>query len=169
MHDFVMWVIGWIPIVSLCLLVFLLFLNPISRFVEDRFIFRDDGYGRKLTEYHRQCRDQGMSYQEATGALTVREHIARLRREASATVIYNPRAWREEIEKAKTRIGEDLALHNPALVPLFYQATAGLPYNHILYEDAARAVSQEAQKLAASFRRGPTEDMYAALNIVDPS
>ena len=106
----------------------------------------------------------GMDYGQSRDEIRIREAIAALRRKASDAVIANPVGW-YGILKAETKAAiEDLAGTYPDLIPVFAERLKGLPYDHILYEDAVAAVDR-VMGLAVDHRR-PGPDARAALKIV---
>ncbi|TIN77490.1 hypothetical protein [Mesorhizobium sp.] len=149
-----------------CVIAFAVFSGPICNFLEDRFVFQDDGYGRALTKFHDEGRAQGRSYQDATDQLFLREALARLRREASDAVARNPAMWFDELTKAKNDVYNFVDRHNPDLLPAFDQMLRGLSYGHILYPAEARIVDRQT---AVDRSARPNEDQVAALRIVKPS
>ena len=116
---------------------------------------------------------RGLSYQETMDEWDVRTEFARIRREATNLVLIDVARWQEIIEKKIGEAYKRLAIDRPNLIPHFRAMVAGLPYNHILYPEAARLVDNWTRQ---EFLRGSTvpisdeerEDRLAAIRIVSP-
>lgn len=159
MLDYAFWVFTGV-------IAFAVFAGPVCNFLEDRFVFRDSGYGRALTKFHDEARAQGLSYQDATDQLFLREAMARLRREASDAVARNPPMWFDTLTKAKNDAYDFVAAHNPDLLPAFGTMLRGLSYGDVLYPAEAKIVDLQ---MVVDWSARPDEDQVAALRIVRPS
>jgi hypothetical protein len=158
--------------VETCLLIFVaviciaLIIPPLCNFLADAFVYRDDGHGRRLAEFHAAGHAAGLSYAQRRDELFLREHLARLRRLASEGVSLYPEDWFAILNREKNHAIERLGQDRPDLVQPFRSTLAAISYGHILYP----AESKLVDKLVAPIARGggPSHDQHASLRIVRP-
>lgn len=154
-----------IPLIFIAAAVLAFFADPICNFLENVFVYRDSGHGRRHVAFHDAGRAAGLSHQEVTDAAFLQEAMARFRREASDGVRANPSLWLEAIDTAQQSAFDFVARHDKRLLAAFGGMIKGVSYGHILYPAEARMVDQLV------LHHGdcrPTEDQYAAMRIVRP-
>lgn len=158
----------WLEILMLALFIVVMlavFADPICNVLENVFVYRDTGHGRRLTAFHDAGRAAGFSYQQTTDLAFLQEAMAKFRREASDAVRLNPTMWLDAIAKAQQAAFDFVAQHDRALLGEFGSMVRGLCYGDILYPDEARMVDRSV--LSPDDCR-PTEDQFAAMRIVKP-
>lgn len=119
----------------------------------------DGGHSVRERKFFEDARRRGVPYLEACDELLMMEHLARLRRLASEKVMADPANWLRSLNQAKADAIEGLA-HRPELAVRFGESLDGLPYNHILYKRACKAVERATP---VPRRRAPNQDQIAAL------
>jgi hypothetical protein len=156
--------IGLLSVIALCALAALI--GPVCNVLEDKFVYKDDGYGRARMRFMDEARAQGFSCREAMNQLFLREALARFRREASDAVRADSTHWIDRLAEAKAAALDFVAATRPALLPPFVRALNDLTYHHILYPNEVRMIERQ---IVLDWGSRPDEDQVAALRIVRPS
>lgn len=159
----------WLKILMLVLFIVVmlaLFADPICNVLENVFVYRDTGHGRRVTAFHDAGRAAGLSYQQTTDLAFLQEAMARFRREASDGVRADPAMWLDAIDVAQQSAFDYVARHDRALLCEFGAMVKGLSYGDILYPAEARMVDRSI--VHPDVHCPPTEDHFAGMRIVKP-
>jgi len=157
---------------EICLLIFVaviciaLVIPPLCNFLADAFVYRDDGHGRRMAEFHAAGHAASLSYAQRRDELYLREHLACLRRLASDAVSLHPERWSAILNQEKNDAIDRLRQDRPDLVQQFRSTLAAVSYGHILYPAESKLVDSLVAKLARGGR--PSQDQCASLRIVRP-
>jgi hypothetical protein len=158
----------WLEIMLLAFLIVVvlaLFADSIINVLENVFVYRDTGHGRRTREFHDAGRAAGVPYQERTDIMLLQEAMAMFRRLASDGVRDDPSLWIEAIAKAQQAAFDFVAQNRRDLLPAFGGMIRGISYGDILYPAEAQMVDRA---IGVNWNCRPTEDQYAALKIVRP-
>lgn len=158
MLDFLVWAI---PISCAVILL----IQPVCNYLEDRYVYCDNGYGRARARFMDDARARGLTNQGAHDELFLREELVRLRRIASDAVREDPDRWLRHIEIGKSDAVERVRVLRPDLAPAFGATVNSLGMTDVLYPGEVDLV---LAKIRAENIRPvrATIDQLAALKII---